>query len=57
MINLFSNAENTSFHYYDLEKILSAESDYQLMVAKISQQILMILQRNTEEFFSSERSL
>ena len=46
-----------SLSYYDLQKTLQSQGDYQAMPAKVSQQILMILQRNTEEFFSSERSL
>ncbi|WP_287523307.1 transposase [Okeania sp. SIO2C2] len=49
--------EKTNNSYYDLQKTLSTQSDYQAMPAKVSQQILMILDRNTEEFFSSERSL
>ncbi|WP_293124830.1 hypothetical protein [Okeania sp. SIO1I7] len=46
--------EKTYLSYYDLQKRLSTQSDYQAIPAKVSQQILMILDRNTEEFFSSE---
>ncbi|WP_287521459.1 hypothetical protein [Okeania sp. SIO2C2] len=46
--------EKTNNSYYDLQKTLSTQSDYQAIPAKVSQQILMILDRNTEEFFSSE---
>ncbi|WP_293115728.1 transposase [Okeania sp. SIO1I7] len=49
--------EHNYRHYYDLQKILHTQSDYQAIPAKVSQQILMILDRNTEEFFSSKRSL
>ncbi|NEP88782.1 MAG: hypothetical protein F6K18_19150 [Okeania sp. SIO2C2] len=49
--------ENTYRHYLDLQKKLQSQGDYQAMPAKVSQQILMIIDRNTEEFFSSERSL
>ncbi|MDY7003018.1 MAG: hypothetical protein SWX82_03330 [Cyanobacteriota bacterium] len=46
--------EKTNNSYYDLQKTLSTQPDYQAMPAKVSQQILMIIDRNTEEFFSSE---
>ena len=49
--------DNTYLSYYDLQKTLSTQSDYQAIPAKVSQQILIILDRNTEEFFSSKRSL
>ncbi|WP_293059222.1 MULTISPECIES: hypothetical protein [unclassified Okeania] len=49
--------ENTYLDYYDLQKTLSTQSDYQAMPAKVSQQILMILDRNTEKLFSSEQNL
>ncbi|NES75714.1 MULTISPECIES: hypothetical protein [Okeania] len=49
--------ENIYRHYLDLQKKLQSQGDYQAMPAKVSQQILMIIDRNTEEFFSSERSL
>ena len=49
--------ENTYRHYYDLQKTLYTQVDYKAMPAKVSQQILMIIDRNTEDFFSSERSL
>ncbi|MDY7002871.1 MAG: hypothetical protein SWX82_02550 [Cyanobacteriota bacterium] len=42
---------------YDLQKTLSTQPDYQAMPAKVSQKILMILDRNTEKLFSSKRSL
>ncbi|GGA31580.1 transposase [Okeania sp. KiyG1] len=49
--------EKTNLSYYDLQKTLSTQSDYQAIPAKVSQQILMVLDRNTEKFFSSKRSL
>ncbi|WP_426591130.1 hypothetical protein [Dapis sp. BLCC M229] len=49
--------EKRNISYYDLQKTLSTQSDYQAMPAKVSQQILMILEKNTQKLFSSERSL
>ncbi|WP_293151989.1 hypothetical protein [Okeania sp. SIO2C9] len=49
--------EKTNLSYYDLQKTLSTQPDYQAIPAKVSQQILMILDRNTEKLFSSKRSL
>ncbi|WP_293088630.1 transposase [Okeania sp. SIO3B5] len=45
--------ENTYRHYYDLQKTLSTQSEYQAMPAKVSQQILMILDRNWKSFLAA----
>ncbi|NET40737.1 transposase [Okeania sp. SIO2B3] len=45
--------ENNCRHYYDLQKTLSTQSDYQAMPAKVSQQILMILDRNWKSFLAA----
>ena len=45
--------ENTYLHYYDLQKTLSTQVDYQAMPAKVSQQILMILDKNWKSFLAA----
>ncbi|WP_293165442.1 transposase [Okeania sp. SIO2C9] len=45
--------ENNYRHYYDLQKTLSTQPDYQAMPAKVSQQILMILDRNWKTFLAA----
>ncbi|NEO58433.1 MAG: IS200/IS605 family element transposase accessory protein TnpB, partial [Okeania sp. SIO3B5] len=45
--------EKTNLSYYDLQKTLSTQSDYQAMPAKVSQQILMILDRNWKSFLAA----
>ncbi|NEO56850.1 MAG: IS200/IS605 family element transposase accessory protein TnpB [Okeania sp. SIO3B5] len=45
--------ENNYRHYYDLQKTLSTQPDYQAMPAKVSQQILMILDRNWKSFLAA----
>ncbi|NEP41912.1 MAG: IS200/IS605 family element transposase accessory protein TnpB [Okeania sp. SIO2G4] len=45
--------EKTNLSYYDLQKILSTQSDYQAIPAKVSQQILMILDRNWKSFLAA----
>ncbi|GGA54134.1 transposase [Okeania sp. KiyG1] len=45
--------EKTNNSYYDLQKTLSTQSDYQAMPAKVSQQILMILDRNWKSFLAA----
>ncbi|GGA49279.1 transposase [Okeania sp. KiyG1] len=45
--------EKTNLSYYDLQKTLSTQSDYQAIPAKVSQQILMVLDRNTEKFLAA----
>ncbi|GGA25204.1 transposase [Okeania sp. KiyG1] len=45
--------ENTNLSYYDLQKILSTQPDYQAMPAKVSQQILMILEKNWKSFLAA----
>ncbi len=45
--------ENTYHHYYDLQKTLQSQSDYQAMPAKVSQQILMIIDRNWKSFLAA----
>ncbi|WP_293119764.1 transposase [Okeania sp. SIO1I7] len=45
--------EKKNLFYYDLQKRLSTQADYQAIPAKVSQQILMILDRNTEEFLAA----
>ncbi|GGA15622.1 transposase [Okeania sp. KiyG1] len=45
--------ENNYRHYYDLQKTLSTQSDYQAIPAKVSQQILMILDRNWKSFLAA----
>ncbi|MEM1170475.1 MAG: RNA-guided endonuclease TnpB family protein, partial [Cyanobacteria bacterium P01_H01_bin.35] len=47
--------ENTYLDYYDLQKTLSTQSDYQAMPAKVSQQILMILDRNWKSFLAANK--
>ena len=39
--------ENIYLDYYELQKTLSTQVDYQAISVKVSQQILMILDRNT----------
>ncbi len=45
--------ENTYRHYYDLQKTLQSQSDYQAMPAKVSQQILIIIDRNWKSFLAA----
>ena len=45
--------ENTYLSYYDLQKTLSTQLDYQAIPAKVSQQILMILDRNWKSFLAA----
>ncbi|WP_293132031.1 transposase [Okeania sp. SIO3I5] len=45
--------EKTNNSYYDLQKTLSTQADYQAMPAKVSQQILMILDRNWKSFLAA----
>ncbi|NEO51935.1 MAG: IS200/IS605 family element transposase accessory protein TnpB [Okeania sp. SIO3B5] len=45
--------ENTYLSYYDLQKTLSTQLDYQEIPAKVSQQILMILDRNWKSFLAA----
>ncbi|MGD1712391.1 RNA-guided endonuclease InsQ/TnpB family protein [Dapis sp. BLCC M172] len=45
--------EKTNISYYDLQKTLSTQVDYQAMPAKVSQQILMILDRNWKSFLAA----
>ncbi|WP_287324926.1 hypothetical protein [Okeania sp. SIO1F9] len=45
--------ENTNLSYYDLQKPLSTQGDYQEMPAKVSQQILMVLDRNWKSFLAA----
>ncbi|NES65835.1 MAG: transposase, partial [Okeania sp. SIO2D1] len=45
--------ENNYRHYYDLQKTLSTQPDYKAMPAKVSQQILMILDRNWKSFLAA----
>ncbi|MGK7922445.1 MAG: RNA-guided endonuclease InsQ/TnpB family protein [Trichodesmium sp.] len=45
--------EKKNLSYYDLQKTLSTQSDYQAMPAKVSQQILMILDRNWKSFLAA----
>ncbi|NEP80849.1 MAG: IS200/IS605 family element transposase accessory protein TnpB [Okeania sp. SIO3B3] len=45
--------ENTNLSYYDLQKTLSTQPDYKAMPAKVSQQILMILDRNWKSFLAA----
>ncbi len=45
--------ENTYRNYYDIQKTLQSELDYQAMPAKVSQQTLMILHRNWISFKES----
>ncbi|MDJ0598722.1 MAG: transposase [Crocosphaera sp.] len=42
--------ENTYRNYHDIQKTLQNQEDYQAMPAKVSQQILMILERNWKSF-------
>ncbi len=45
--------EKTYLSYYDLLRTLSTQSDYQAMPAKVSQQILMIIDRNWKSFLAA----
>ncbi len=45
--------EKKNISYYDLQKKLSTQGDYQAMPAKVSQQILMILDRNWKSFLAA----
>ncbi len=45
--------EKTYISYYDLLRTLSTQSDYQAIPAKVSQQILMILDRNWKSFLAA----
>ena len=45
--------ENTYRNYYDIQKTLQSQLDYQAMPAKVSQQVLMILDRNWISFKES----
>ncbi|WP_293119559.1 transposase [Okeania sp. SIO1I7] len=47
--------ENNYRHYYYLQKTLSTQPDYQAMPAKISQQILIILDRNWKSFLAANK--
>ena len=42
--------------YYQLQKTLSTQSDYQAMPAKVSQQILIILDRNWKSFLAANEA-
>ncbi len=44
--------ENIYLDYYERQKTLYTQVDYKAIPVKVSQQILIILERNTEEFFS-----
>ena len=45
--------ENTYRNYHDIQKTLQSQQDYQAMPAKVSQQVLMILDRNWISFKES----
>ena len=45
--------ENTYRNYHDIQKTLQSQLDYQAMPAKVSQQVLMILDRNWISFKES----
>ncbi|MGB3511570.1 MAG: hypothetical protein WBA93_20500 [Microcoleaceae cyanobacterium] len=45
--------EKIYLSYYDLQKTLSTQVDYKAMPAKVSQQILMILERNWKSFLAA----
>ncbi|MDJ0518926.1 MAG: transposase [Trichodesmium sp. MO_231.B1] len=45
--------EKTNNSYYDLQKTLFTQADYQAMPVKVSQQILMILDRNWKSFLAA----
>ncbi|MGB3513970.1 MAG: RNA-guided endonuclease TnpB family protein, partial [Microcoleaceae cyanobacterium] len=47
--------EKKNISYYDLQKILSTQADYQAMPAKVSQQILMIIDRNWKSFLAANK--
>ena len=48
--------EKKNISYYDLQKTLSTQADYQAMPAKVSQQILMILDRNWKSFLAANEA-
>ncbi len=48
--------ENKNISYYDLQQTLSTQADYQAMPAKVSQQILMILDRNWKSFLAANEA-
>ncbi|WP_293150052.1 transposase [Okeania sp. SIO2C9] len=45
--------ENTYLSYHQLQEILQSQADYQAMPAKVSQQILMIIDRNWKSFLTA----
>ncbi|MGD1704924.1 hypothetical protein ACP6PM_34815 [Dapis sp. BLCC M229] len=45
--------DNISLSYYDLQRQLSTQVDYKAMPAKVSQQILMILDKNWKSFLAA----
>ena len=45
--------EKRNLSYYDLQKTLSTQPEYQAIPAKVSQQILMIINRNWKSFLAA----
>ena len=53
----FTNKENSKYlNYYDMNKLLKNEKDYCLLPRKVSNQTLMLLDKNWKSFFASIKS-
>ncbi|HAC66214.1 MAG TPA: transposase [Cyanothece sp. UBA12306] len=48
--------ENTYRNYHDIQKTLQNQPDYQAIPAKVSQQILMIIERNWKSFLAANNA-
>ncbi len=48
--------EKIYLDYHDIQKTLQSQPDYQAMPAKVSQQILMILDRNWKSFLAANEA-
>ncbi|MGK7938696.1 MAG: hypothetical protein AB4062_00760 [Crocosphaera sp.] len=47
--------ENTYRNYHDIQKTLQNQEDYQAIPAKVSQQKLMIIERNWKSFLAANQ--
>ncbi len=48
--------ENTYRNYHDIQKTLQNQSDYQAIPGKVSQQILMIIEKNWKSFLGANEA-
>ncbi|MDJ0661631.1 MAG: transposase, partial [Crocosphaera sp.] len=48
--------ENTYRNYNDIQKNLQSQSDYKAMPAKVSQQVLMIIEKNWKSFLAANNA-